>query len=102
MRHLRYHAANRGVVWALNHLVQPCKTQTPDDSFMFHRSANRRPHPLQANFAAALNRCFRRHQSSSTAFPRMPATASRFFSFFSASKVALITLCGLVVPMDLV
>src|SRR6266567_6511313 len=101
MRHLRHHAANRGVVGALDDLVQPGKTQAPDDSLMFHGSANRRSHPLQPNLAA-LSCCFRRHQSSSTAFPRMVAIASRFFSFFSASKVALITLCGLVVPMDLV
>src|SRR5579864_7987849 len=40
--------------------------------------------------------------NSSTALPRSAATASRFFSLRRASNVALTTLCGLVVPMDLV
>ena len=40
--------------------------------------------------------------SSSTDLPRNSATCSRLLSFFSASKVALITLCGLVVPIDFV
>src|SRR5579872_3248729 len=40
--------------------------------------------------------------SSCAVLPRMIATLSRLFNCFSASKVALITLCGLVVPIDFV
>ena len=34
--------------------------------------------------------------------PRIAATDSLFFNCFNASNVALITLCGFVVPIDLI
>src|SRR5947209_3771209 len=40
--------------------------------------------------------------NSSADLPRSAATSARFFNCFKASKVALMTLCGLVVPIDLV
>src|SRR5205814_492656 len=43
-----------------------------------------------------------RRYNSSADLPRSAATSSLFFSRFKASNVALITLCGLVVPIDLV
>src|ERR1700722_12589597 len=43
-----------------------------------------------------------RAYNSCAVLPRISATLSRLLSCFSASKVALITLCGLVVPMDFV
>src|ERR1700746_2112190 len=58
--------------------------------------------------APASRRLYGRHRpalvlySSSAFLPRNAATASLFFNFLSASNVALITLCGLVVPIDLV
>src|SRR5215470_16170939 len=101
MRHLRHHSTNGRRIGPLNHLVQPRKTQSANHLLVFDRCANRRAHPLQAK-AAVLCRLLRCHQSSSAALPRTPATNSLFFSFFSASNVALMTLWGLVVPIDLV
>jgi hypothetical protein len=42
------------------------------------------------------------YYNSCTVFPRIAATLSRLFKWRSASNVALITLCGLVVPIDFV
>src|SRR5208337_3907234 len=64
-----------------------------------------RLHACNRQFVIALvpklqiTNCF---YNSSTDLPRRAATASRLLSFLSASKVALITLCGLLVPIDLV
>jgi len=122
MRHLFHHAANGRRIRTLDNLVEPRKTQPFDDQFMFYRGANRRAHPLDVHLPRSCFRCrFRCHPnplhaacvapasrppaqnySSSAFFPRRAATASLFFNFFNASKVALITLCGFVVPMDFV
>src|ERR1700740_1874626 len=127
MGHFSHHAADRGGVGALDHLVQAGKSQPFDDFLVLHRRADRRPHLLEVNLPPALLCFFRCHSnsssfvvrrwsftiqptrcsriashSSSAVFPRSVATSSLFFSFFSASKVALITLCGLVVPIDFV
>src|SRR5215469_9499787 len=102
MRHLGHHSTNGRRIGPLNHLIQPRKTQSVNNLLLFDRRANRRAHPLQAKAAAVQCGLLRCHQSSSAALPRTPATNSLFFSFFSASNVALMTLCGLVVPIDLV
>src|SRR6185436_8965835 len=102
MRHLRDHATNRRGVRTLNHLVQPREPETLNNFLVLHRSADGRAHIFQAQCASARGCFFRRHYNSSAALPRTPATNSRFLSFFRASKVALITLCGLVVPIDFV
>src|SRR5208337_714469 len=116
VRHFGHHAADGGRVRPFHHLVQPRETQTLNHSLLLGRGTNGGAHPLQVNFPAARTRLLRRHAippgtrywvlgtgyKSSTVLPRSAATCSRFFSCFSASKVALITLCGLVVPMDLV
>src|SRR5215469_730453 len=102
MRHLGHHSTNGRSIGALNHLVQPGETQSANDLLLSDRRTNCRAYPLQADLAAVLYRLLRCHQSSSAALPRTPATNSLFFSFFSASKVALMTLCGFVVPIDLV
>src|ERR1035438_7064946 len=114
MRHLRHHAADGVVVRTLDHLVQPGKSQPLDHQFLFHRSTNGGPYPLQLNLSAARIRFLRRHfmnlnslvegydYSSCAVLPRIAATPSRVLSCFSASKVALITLCGFVVPIDFV
>src|SRR5579871_2365350 len=109
MRHLRHHAADRRGVLALDHLIQPGKAQALDDQLMFDRGRDCRPHPLQVH-RGARSRRFRftllsnsRHDySSSTALPRCAATSCRSRNLPRALNVALMTLCGLVVPIDLV
>src|SRR3984893_3194439 len=107
MRHLGHHATNGRVVRTLDHLVQPRETQTFDHQLLLDGGANGGPHPLQMDFGAAarirfLGQFVRHGYSSSTDLPRMAATSLLFFKCFSASKVALMTLCGLVVPIDFV
>src|SRR6266849_5491676 len=107
MRHLGHHAADGRIIRALDHLVQPGKAQTLNHQLLLDRGTNGGTYPFQMDFGAAtwtLFLCqFMRHDySSSTDLPRMAATSLRFFKCLSASNVALITLCGLVVPMDLV
>src|SRR5512141_2844873 len=107
MRDLGHHAANGSVVGPLDYLVQSRETQALDHQLLLHRGANRGTHPLQMYFRAApwtrFSGQFVGHvYSSSTVLPRMAATSLRFFKCLSASKVALMTLCGLVVPIDLV
>src|SRR5690349_21045470 len=102
MRHLGDHAANGRRIRTLDHLIQARESESLDNFFMRHRSADGGTNVLQFQLAAAFRGFLGSHQSSSAALPRRPATASLFFSFLSASKVALITLCGLVVPIDLV
>src|SRR5450631_4631724 len=107
VRHLGHHAANGRVVRTLDHLIQPRETQTLDDQLLLDGRANRGTHPLQMDFGAVarmrlLGQFVRHVYSSSTDLPRMAATSLLFFKCFSASNVALMTLCGLVVPIDLV
>src|SRR5208337_2216306 len=109
MRDLRHHAPDRGRVFALDHLVQTGKTQTLDHQFVLHRRANRRAHILEMYFrgrGSGLGFGFspdtRHDYSSSAALPRAVATSLRSRRRPRALKVALITLCGLVVPIDLV
>src|SRR6185437_6213889 len=102
MRHLGNHAANGRGIRALDDLIQPREPESLNDFLVLHRSAYLGAHILQAQSASASSCLFCRHYNSSAALPRTPATSSLFLSFFSASKVALITLCGLVVPIDLV
>src|ERR1700693_5227854 len=107
MRHLGYHAADGSVIRTLDHLVQTGKPQTLDHQFLPDRGTNGGTHPLQMNFGAAagmrfLGQFIRHDYSSSTVLPRMAATSLRFFKCLSASNVALMTLCGLVVPIDFV
>src|SRR5208282_2617731 len=109
MRDLGHHPANRGRVFALDHLVQPGETQSLDHQLMLDRGGNGRPYPLELDLCARLGccrccllACARHSYSSSTALPRELATSFRSRSLPSALNVALITLCGLVVPMDLV
>src|SRR6476646_4647756 len=102
MRHLRHHTANGSIVWPLNYLIKPGETQPFDHLLVTDRRANLGTYVFKPQ-SAALGRCFfRRHHSSSATLPRMLATSSRFFNFLSAAKVALMTLCGLVVPIDFV
>src|SRR5437764_9173668 len=102
MRHLRHHAANRRRIGPFDDLVQAREAKPFHDKLVFHGRADHRTHVLQAKLAATTVRFLRCHYSSSAVLPRMPATASRLLSFFRASKVALITLWGFVVPIDLV
>src|SRR5207248_4456454 len=102
MRHFSYHAANCRRVRALDHLIEPGEAKPFDNLLMAHRRANHRANIFQPQSAAVCWSFLGRHHNSSAALPRMLATSSRFFSFLSASNVALITLCGLVVPMDFV
>src|SRR5271157_2030368 len=109
MRDLGHHASDRGRVFALDHLVQSREAQSFDYQLVLDRGCNGRPYPLELDLRTGLGYCrFRllasaRHDySSSTALPRCAATSLRSRSLPSASNVALITLCGLVVPMDFV
>src|SRR5581483_1437913 len=101
MRDLGHHAADGRRIRPLNDLVQPGEAQTTHHPLMSHRRADCRTYVFEPQGPAGC--ClFGRHHNSSAVLPRMPATASLFFSFFRASKVALTTLCGFVVPMDFV
>src|SRR5215472_13824588 len=113
VRNLGDHPANGGRVRALNHLIQPGKSQPLDHQLVLDRAANGGPHPLEVQFSAGAGFGLLSHNSSfpawagcaynsSAALPRMAATSLLFFRRFRASKVALMTLCGLVVPIDLV
>ncbi len=53
VRNFGNHAANRGVVGTLDHLVQPGETQAFDYQLMFYRSADGRTHPFQMQLATA-------------------------------------------------
>src|ERR1043166_4075749 len=57
MRHLRHHAADRGVIRTLDHLVQPGKSQSSDDQLVLHWRLNRGTYPLELDLSAALARC---------------------------------------------
>src|SRR5579859_1099195 len=94
----RDHPANRGSIFPLHNLVQPGKAQPFDHQLVLFRCADFRAHILNANCLF----CRRHNYSSCDALPRMAATSCRSRSFLSASKVALITLWGLAVPIDLV
>src|SRR5579884_3282809 len=109
MRHLRYHAADRWRIFPLDDLVEPGEAQALDHQLVLYRRLDGRAHPLQLDLGSRRCRfhlvplaCARHDYSSSTALPRAAATSLRSRSLASASNVALITLCGLVVPMDLV
>src|SRR6266536_1754258 len=100
MRHLGHHAADCRRIRTLHYLIQSSEAKPAYNSLVLHWRADRRPDPLQLQLAITI--FLRRHHSSSAALPRMLATNSLFLSFLSASNVALITLCGLVVPIDFV
>src|SRR5271166_584452 len=109
MRDLRHHAPDRGSVFPLDHLVEAGKAQSLDYQFVLHRRANRRAHILEMYFRACrsglgfgFSTNTRHDYSSSAALPRAVATSLRSRRRPRALKVALITLCGLVVPIDLV
>src|SRR5690349_15279019 len=102
MRHLCHHAANGRRVRPHDNLIQAGETQPTYHTLVFHRGANHRTNIFEPQSAGTGSRLLRRHHRSSADLPRMLATSSLFLSFLSASKVALITLCGLVVPIDFV
>src|SRR5262249_17494335 len=102
MRYLRHHAADRRCIRPCNHLIQAGKAKPPNHLLLLHRCADRRTDPLELQRGSAFVFAPGHHHSSSADLPRVAATSSLLFSLFSASKVALITLCGLVVPIDLV
>src|SRR6266851_4389472 len=106
-RTLAFVSADGRIIRALDHLVQPGKAQTLNHQLLLDRGTNGGTYPFQMDFGAAtwtrfLCQFMRHDYSSSTDLPRMAATSLRFFKCLSASNVALITLCGLVVPIDLV
>src|SRR6185312_492818 len=93
---LRHHAAEARVIGADHHLIQLGQAQA-----LHHRLLAPRA-PDGAAVVLNVERWRFRHQSSSTVLPRSAATCCRSRSCVSAANVALITLCGLVVPMLLV
>src|SRR5438067_13910263 len=101
MRHFVHHATDGGRVVALHDLVEPGKSQPFDDFLVLDRRGDSRAHPLDADLAGGLG-FGGAHPSSCTCLPRRAATAARSRNLPSASKVALMTLCGLAVPRDLV
>src|SRR5882762_9885973 len=60
MWHLGDHAADRRIVGALNHLIEPGKTQPFNHQFLLPRCTNRGAHPFQVNLAA-VSVFFRHH-----------------------------------------
>src|SRR6185369_13672381 len=109
VRHLCNHATNGERVFALDHLVQTGEAQSLDHQLLLNRSLASGTEPLQLDLGSLrcllrlfLNSCAGHLYSSSTDLPRLLATSLRSRNFESASNVALITLCGFVVPIDFV
>src|SRR6516164_3378635 len=109
MRNFRHHPANRRRIFPLDHLVQMGKSQSLDYQLVFHRRSDGRAYIFEMNLCA--RRCgflfgfladARHDYNSSAALPRAVAISFLSRSDLRASNVALITLCGLVVPIDLV
>src|SRR5271163_4927779 len=100
MRNSLHHAADRGCILAFHNLVQAGKTKSLDHALMLHRSTDLRPVILDQDRSLLLGLCH--DYSSSTVLPRIAATSALLRNWTSASKVALITLCGLALPRLLV
>src|SRR5215469_18060111 len=105
MMHTRDHASNRRRVRTLDQLIHAPKAH----------AANRLPHILGTADEAAHPSNLQRSRfflsghsqlpyavATSAAFPRSSFTFAASFKCSNASKVALITLCGFDVPIDLV
>src|SRR5213594_2243320 len=102
MRDLGHHPPDRRRVDPRHDLVEALESETLHDQLVLDRAADRAPDVLnpEPGRTAFL---FRRHAySSSTCLPRILATSPGSFRRFRPSKVALTTLCGLVLPSDLV
>src|SRR6266567_5646723 len=104
VRHFGNHATDGERVFTLNHLVQTGEAQSLDYQPLFGRSLAGRAEPFQLDLSSLwcllrlfFYSCAGHLYSSSTDLPRLLATSLRSRSFDSASKVALITLCGFVV-----
>src|SRR5437764_829628 len=100
MGHLGHHAANRRGVFALDDLVQAREAQALDDELVLGRRADLRTMVLQLDLGDCLGSGH--DYISSTVLPRSAATSALLRSWMRASNVALITLCGLAEPSDLV
>src|SRR5437764_11558913 len=98
MRNFGDHSTNGGCILALDNLVEAGKAQPFDHQLVLYRRTDLGAHILDANFLFLCGHVY----NSCTDLPRMLATSSRSRSLLSASNVALTTLCGLAVPMDLV
>src|SRR2546426_9757083 len=97
-----HHPPTRRRVDPRHDLVEALESETLHDQLVLARAADRAPDVLdpEPGRTAFL---FRRHPySSSTCLPRILATSPGSFRRFRPSKVALTTLCGLVLPSDLV
>src|ERR1700681_2773946 len=98
MRDLGHHSPDRRCVFPFDHLIQPGKAQALDHELVLDRRADFRAHVLELNCLLLCRHVY----SSCSVLPRRVATSWRSRSLKSASNVALITLCGLAVPIDLV
>src|SRR3974390_2052292 len=99
MRHFIHHAADGRRVLTFDDLVEPCDTHSLDHGLVLLGRTDLRRVVLDLD--GLLGRCCH-VQSSSTVLPRSAAISLRSRNPRSAAKVALITLCGLAVPNDLV
>src|SRR3984885_2953521 len=98
MRNGLHHAADRRRILTLHDLVQPGEPQALDHLLVLLRRRDLRAVVLDQQCLLRLCHDY----SSSTVLPRIRATSALSRSWVSASNVALITLCGLAVPSDLV
>ncbi len=96
-------------VRTLHHLLHPAESQAANGLPHVARAANEAAHPLDfqcsGRFFCRQPLSVARSQettASSAPRPRDSATFAASFRCSSASKVALITLCGFDVPIDLV
>jgi hypothetical protein len=102
------HAANRRRIFALDNLVQAAQAQPANRLAHIASASDSADHPLNLERACfCFGHVFRQPlcgycRSSSTVLERNSATLFTSFKRNSASKVALITLCGFEVPMDFV
>src|SRR6267142_366912 len=108
MPDLQDHPPDGRRIVVLHHLLHSAKPQTADGRPNVLRTADEADHPLDFESSRFLSR--RSHvrsrggsrPSSSTVFELSSATLATSFRRSSASKVALITLCGFDVPMGFV
>src|SRR5215472_601935 len=118
--HFVDHSAHRRRILAFHHLMQPPQAEAADGLAHVIGAADKADHPFDLHGAGVFFGLFLRSHPllsvaatfsfslaglpliSSTVFERVSATCAASFKPSSAAKVALITLCGLEVPMDFV
>src|SRR3984885_4331056 len=105
MTHFVYHTTDGRGILALDHLLQAPETEPAHRFAHIPGAADITDHPLQLKRCRLVfghDRFSGQLRNSSTGLERNSATRASSFRRKSASKVALMTLCGLEVPIDFV